>query len=151
MRRDPVLYRLADTRGDDRAVCLAVADDTGRVVGTARLEPGDVWQLTSLAVASPADGSVGAALCHGVVQTLRINRARHWAAPLDQDGRELLAGFGLLPVTSSVSGLLDRQRRMNPEGFQLVTQGYGLGDVELPYPAELLTDPDVGRRLVPAG
>ena len=149
MRREPRLNLLVDTYGDNPAICFAVADDTGRVVGTARLEPGEVWQLTSLAVESSVPGTVGAALCHGVLQTLRTNRARRWTAPVDSRGREVLAEFGLLPLTHSVSELLDRQRRTNPEAFRLVTNGDGLGDVVLPYPAELVIDPDVARGLVP--
>jgi hypothetical protein len=148
MRREPTLQLLVDTYGDKPAVCFSVADGTGRVVGTARLEPGAVWKLTSLAIEPSAPGVVGAALCHGVMQTLRTNRARQWTAPADRQGREVLASFGLLPQTRSVSELLDRQRRTNPEGFRMVTEGDGLDEVALPYSAELLIDPAAAREVV---
>jgi hypothetical protein len=133
-------HLICDSGSEPGSVLLAVTDDTGRVVGAAGLVAGETWRLASFAV-HVRDATVAAALCHGIVQTLRVNRVRSFTATVDAQARELLASFGLFPAAGSVAGLLDLQRRTNPEGFRLVTQGYGLDDVELPYPAELLTAP----------
>ena len=136
---------------DPGSLSFAVTDDAGRVVGAAKLTPGSVWELESLSVAGPGRYTVAAALCHGIVQTLRVNRARDVVVKVDVPAREALASFGLLPSTTSVTLLLDRQRRVNPEGYRLVTQGDGLDDVALPHPAELLTALAGGRELAPTG
>jgi len=134
------------------SVFLAVTDDTGRVVGAARLLPrASTWELASLAVRSSRQRTVSAALCHGVVQALRVNRVRNLVVSGDERAREQLEGVGLLPVGGSVADMLDRQRRINPEGFRLVTQGDGLDDVQLPYAAELLTLAGAERELAPTG
>jgi hypothetical protein len=131
-------YRLScDSHTEPACVLLTVTDDAGRAVGTARLAIGDTWQLAALDAAHP---TVAAALCHGVVQTLRVNQVRRFAVTA-VDGPDHLACVGLFPTGRSVADLLDRQRRTNPEGYRLVTQGQGLDDVALPYPAELLTAP----------
>lgn len=120
------------------SVYLTVTDDTGRVVGVARLIRGPAWQLASLAVRSSRESTVATALCHGIVQALRVNGVRDLVVTLDPPARELLARVGLLPTTSSVAHLLDRQRRLNPEGYRLVTEGRGLEDVALPHPTEFI-------------
>src|SRR4051812_8177398 len=110
--------------GDDSgSVFLTVTDDTGRVVGAARLIAGPIWQLASFVVRSSCDRIVSAALCHGVMQVLRVNRVRGFAISVDERAREQLEGVGLLAGSDSlvsVAGLLDRQRRVNPEGYRLV-------------------------------
>ena len=142
-------YRLiCDSHTEPGSVLLAVTDDTGRVVGEASLTVGETWQLTSLR-AHHRDATIAAALCHTIVQTLRLNRVREFTASVDDEAWEYLATIGLLPTTGSVAGLLDQQRRINPEGYWLVTQGRGLDDVELPYLAELLTAPSAAPALVP--
>jgi hypothetical protein len=140
---------------DDASVVLAVTDNTGRVVGVARVLPcGSLWELASLTVRSSAQRTVSAALCHGVVQTLRVNRVRHLASA-DERAREQLEGVGLLLGRGggrSVSEMIDGQRRINPEGYRLVTLGDGLDDVRLPHPAELLSPlAPVERELAPTG
>ena len=132
------LYR--DSQSGPATVRLVVTDDSGRVVGEAVLRVGEPWQLTSFVVELP-DATVAAALCHVIVQTLRLNRARGLAVSVEAPGRGFLTRVGLFPAARSVAELLDQQRRANPEGYRLVSQGQGLNDVELPYPAELLTAP----------
>jgi hypothetical protein len=133
-------YRLiCDSHSEPGSLLLAVSDDTGRVVGTARLIAGETWQLAHFDDPS-RNATVGAAMWHGIVQALRLNRVR-WFATDDDAAQDFLAGLGLCPTGGSVAELLDRQRRVNPEGYRLATQGYGLDDVELPYPGELLTGP----------
>ena len=137
-------YRLmADTHSEIGSLLLAVTDDTGRVVGTARMTAGQTWRLASL---EAANMTVAAALCHGFVETLRVNRVRHFAVTTDAGTRTWLGWFGLTPSTT-VSAMLDDQRRINPEGYHLVTKGYGLDEVALPYQAELLTAPAVAPAL----
>jgi hypothetical protein len=143
--------------GDEAgSVFLAVTDDTGRVVGAARLLPrGPTWELASLAVRSSSRRTVSAALCHGVFQTLKVNRVRNLVVSRDERAREQLEGVGLLlggGGARPVAELLDMQRRINPEGYRLVTLGDGLDDVRLPHPAELLTAlADADRELAPVG
>jgi hypothetical protein len=135
-----------DTPG---TVSFTVSDHTGRVVGAARLTAGSTWQLTALHARSRM---VFAALCHGVLQTLRVNGVRSLAVSVDTAARERLADIGLIPTGESVAELLDRQRRLNPEGYRLVTLGDGLDDVRLPHPAELLTAlAGAARELAPVG
>lgn len=146
----PAYYLTCESHGG--TLLFAVTDDAGRVVGAAKLVPGPVWELESLAASTPARHTVAAALCHGIVSALRVNRARELAVTADASARQLLAATGLAPCGGSVAGLLDRQRRVNPEGYRLVTQGDGLDDVRLPYAGELLTAPaDAGRELAPTG
>lgn len=134
-------YRLfCDSHSEPGAVLLTVTDDAGRAVGEASLLVGETWQLTSF-VMRRSDATVAAALCHGIVQTLKVNRVREFTATVDDSAHEFLNAVGLRPTTRSVAELLDQQRRTNPEGYRLVTQGQGLDDVELPYLAELLTAP----------
>jgi len=134
-------YRLiCDSHSEPGAILLAVTDDTGRVVGEASLLAGETWTL-SVFKYKPHHATVAAALCHGIVQTLRVNRVREFTATVDDAARDYLATIGLLPTTCSVAALLDQQRRINPEGYSLVSQGRGLDDVDLPYLAELITAP----------
>jgi hypothetical protein len=140
MHTGAAYHLICDTHSEPGSVLLAVTDDAGRIVGEAGLKVGQTWQLTSFAF-QPRHSMAAAALCHTVVQALRLNRVRDFTATVDRPGREFLAMLGLLATTSSVADILDRQRRINPEGYRLVTQGQGLDDVEFPYPAELLTAP----------
>ena len=138
-------YRLmCDSHTEPGSVLLTVTDDTGRVVGTACITTGELWRLDSL---SAANMTVAAALCHGTVETLRVNRVRQFTVTMEAGARKWLAWFGLTPATTSVSAMLDEQRRINPEGYHLVTKGYGLDEVEVPYQAELLTAPAVAPAL----
>jgi hypothetical protein len=139
-------YRLTcDSHSEPGALLLAVTDDTGRVVGTASLVSGETWQLTAFDDRA-RKATVAGALWHGIVQALRINRAR-WLDVADERGQAYLDAIGLCATGGSVAGLLAGQRRANPEGYRLVTQGYGLDDVDLPYPGELLTAPAVAPAL----
>jgi hypothetical protein len=134
-------YRLlCDSHSQPGTVLLAVTDDAGRAVGTASMVTGATWRLASL---EASDITVAAALCHGIVQSIRVNRIRHVDVAGDVGARTWLATFGLTPSTTSVAAMLDEQRRTNPEGYQLVTKGYGLDEVEVPYHGELLTAPVV--------
>ena len=134
-------YRLiCDSFSEPGSLLLTVTDDAGRVVGEASLTLGQTWHLRSFHY-PVLDATVGAALCHGIVQALRVNLVRHFTAHVDRLAREYMASVGLALTTVSVAALLDRQRRISPEGYRLVTQGHGLDEVELPYPGELLTAP----------
>lgn len=136
-------YRLiCDTFSEPGCLLLTVTDDAGRAVGEATVSLGDTWQLKSFRF-PPRNAIVAAALWHSIVRALRINRVRRFAATVDRPTREFLASVGLYLVTDSVPELLDRQRRVSPEGYRLITQGQGLDDVELPYPGELVTAPAV--------
>lgn len=146
MRTGPVYRLISDSHSEPGSILLTVTDGSGRVVGEARLIVGQIWQLTGFAVQS-RDATVAAALCHGAVQALRINRVRDIAIAVDRTARAILAAVGLFAGARSVAQLLDGQRRMNPEGYRLVSQGQGLDDVELPYWGELLTAPVVAPAL----
>jgi hypothetical protein len=140
-------YRLTcDSHSQPNSILLAVTDDTGRVVGEASLVVGETWQLTSFRVQHHGV-MVAAALCHGIVQALRVNRVRNLTTRVDGAAWGYLTSFGLRLATCSVAELLDQQRRTNPEGYSLVSQGHGLDDVEFPYLAELLTAPAVAPAL----
>lgn len=146
MHTGPAYRLICDSHSEPLSILLAVTDDTGRVVGEARLIIGRTWQLTEFAAES-RDARIAAALCHVIVQALRINRVREIAITVDKAAWQFLAAIGLFPSARSVGELLDRQRRINPEGYRLVTQGQGLDDIELPYWGELLTAPPVAPAL----
>lgn len=146
MRSGARYQLMVDAHSHAGSVQFTVTDDAGRAVGEARLIAAETWQLTSFEVRT-RNATVAAALCHGIVQTLRVNRAHGFIATVDEPGREFMTAAGLLPAAGSVAAMLDRQRRVNPEGYSLVTQGFGLGDVELPYPGELLTAPFAAQAL----
>jgi hypothetical protein len=102
-----------------------------------------------------SDAQTVGALCHGVLQALRANRVRAVVGTFDAPVRHLLSGIGLFftplaaddgnRVWARVSELLDVQRKVNPEGYRLVTCGVGLVDVLLPEWAELIVS--VPRRV----
>jgi hypothetical protein len=146
---------------DSSSILLAVTDAAGRLCGAARLilpgpaglkslddprteraarlfgvDAGWSWDLASFTVRPGTDGRVAAALCHGIVQALRVNRVRALAATLGEHARLIFAAAGLLPDQvpgataeircARVSELLDEQRRTNPDGYRLISQGAGL-------------------------
>jgi hypothetical protein len=158
-------------RYDGSSLFLAVTDAIGAVVGAARVilpgpaglktveevaappaprrraEDGDLtrtWDIASFTVRPGSSALVAAALTHGLVQLLRVNRVCTVVATLDEASRRMLSQVGLLPtpisrtaVRAEVSELLDVQRRVNAEGYRLVTCGAGLEKVLLPAPAQL--------------
>lgn len=121
-----------------------------------RVDLARTWDVASVSVHASSARIVAPALCYGVVQALRVNRARFVVATLDEASRPLLAGVGLLPqpvlgasVWGRVSELLDVQRQVNLTGWRLVTQGVGLHEVVLPKPEQLRVT--AARRVTLAG
>jgi hypothetical protein len=113
------------------------------------VDAGWSWDLASFTVRpGTGEGRAAAALCHAIVQALRTNRVHALVATLDARARLTFAAAGLLPDRlpgapaeircARVSELLDEQRRTNPDGYRLVSQGAGLEGVRLPSSDELL-------------
>jgi hypothetical protein len=122
---------------ESSSLFLVVTDASGEIVGAARVilpspNAGVSWELASFAVRPGRDHDlVAAALCHGLLQALRVYRVRVLVAKLDDTTRETLSRFGLQLNSqwTRVSTLLDLQKTANPEAYRLITQGIGLDGV----------------------
>ena len=135
---------------ESSSLFLAVTDASDEIAGAARVilpspNAGISWELASFAVRPGRDHDlIAAALCHGLLQALRVYRVRVLVAKLDDTTRETLSRFGL-QINSQwtrVSTLLDLQRTTNPEAYRLITQGVGLDGVAV-------TAPRAGRSAAP--
>ena len=153
---------------ESSSLFVVVTDDADAVVGAARIiMPGlagfktldtvgrypttldlpRTWDIASFTVRSEQHNLVAAALCHVILQAVRVNRVRSLVFTLDKSTRETFATWGLLPAPigrsetafwGQVSRLIDRQRAACWEGYQLVTRGDALeGGVKVPTPGDL--------------
>lgn len=124
----------------------------GAVSRTAGLDPASTWDVATLFRRRGCPGApVTAALCHGIILTLRHNGGLAAVAVLDHTVRSLLhRGFGIRwhmmpgaqrrvfmntpndPVYVVISDLLDYARRTNPEGYRMFALGVGLEGIEVP-------------------
>jgi hypothetical protein len=122
-----------------------------RAVG---IDPTHSWDVGTLAVGRGLRGhrfAVTAALYHGLALAGRRNRVGSLLMTVDERVRAILEHLGLItaalpgakpgpfcgspastPVYSHFAELLDRQRRVNPEAYRLVTMGAGLAEVAVP-------------------
>jgi hypothetical protein len=117
------------------------------------------WDIATMAVdpdrAQPWLAS--AALYHGLALAMRANSVRWMTMLLDARARRLLAMVGItpepmagarpgpylgspstVPLLGEIPVMRDQQRRRNPEGFRLISQGVGLNDVEVPPPDDFV-------------
>lgn len=128
----------------------------GRAMAAAGLDPDSTWDVATIGVRSGcglAGRQCAAALYHGLVLTGRVNEVRAMVAILDERVRGMLESAGLsmhalpgtrpmaylgsaasTPVYGELSVMLDRQRRLAPDAYRLVTLGVGLNGVSVPPP-----------------
>ena len=128
--------------------------DAGRSVRAARLDPAKTWDFATLGYRRGLKGAgrlAGAALFHGLIQTVRANDVASAVMVIDERVRKLLAVAGMfgrtLPGTSTASYLgsasstpvyehcaqaFDRQRAANPDAYRLFVLGNGLDGIAVP-------------------
>lgn len=120
------------------------------------------WDVGTVAVRSGSGrgGLIASALYHGLIQTLRANRAGWIVMIMDHRARRLLDIAGLrtnvlpgagpgaylgskssVPLWSELASMMDGQRISNPEAHRLVSLGIGLDGIEVPSPADFTLVP----------
>ncbi len=180
--------QLADEYGpyEDASVFIALADDSGDVLGACRLirptaaglktlhdaarppwsvdvdrsvraaqiDPARTWDFATVGYRRGLKGAArmaGAALFHGLIQTVRANDVGSAVMIIDERVRGLLAAAGMFgrtlpgtgparylgsaastPVYEHCAQAFDRQRSGNPDAFRLFVQGVGLDGVSVP-------------------
>jgi hypothetical protein len=91
------------------------------------------------------------ALYHAIVMATRANNLPYVVMIMDERARRLLTSIGCAtqalpgtgpgpylgspastPLWANVPNMMDRQRRTNPEGYRLVSQGVGLDGISVP-------------------
>ncbi len=128
--------------------------DVPRAVRAAGIEVRHAWDVGTLAVdrgIGRARSTVLGALYHALVRLAERNDIRYLLMTVDERVRSTLRLVGLptvalpgarplpfcgsaasTPVWGNCADMLTQQRRENPEAHQLIRQGVGLADVELP-------------------
>lgn len=127
---------------------LAIA----RLVG---MVPERTWDVATLAVrrGQARAGLIATALYHGMLRTLRANRARWIVMLMDSRARRLLDISGLrtdvlpgtkpaeylgspatVPLWGDFAAMLDGQRARNPDAYRLVGLGIGLDGIRVAPP-----------------
>lgn len=184
---------------NDQSVFMAVADDSGHVVGACRLitpgstglktlndvsrepwgvdglraaraagiDPENAWDVATLGVRRDYRGSkmsVAIALYHALVVSTRVNEIGSITAILDDQIRRILTAADYLmpplpgtrtgeylgspastPVYGHCAGMVDAQRRMNPDAYRLMSLGIGLDGISIPAQSAF----ELGSRLAP--
>lgn len=127
--------------------------DVERSVRAARIDPDKTWDFATLGYRRGLKGSArlaGAALFHGLIQTVRANDVASAVMIIDERVRGLLAGAGMFgrtlpgaapepylgsaassPVYEHCAQAFDRQRTENPDGYRLFVQGNGLDGISV--------------------
>jgi hypothetical protein len=138
--------------------------DGRRIMSATGMDPERTWDVATLfRRRGLAAAPITAALCHGVIMSLRHNDGNALVAILDAVARAMLdRGFGLRmhtmpgasrqmfmntpndPTYVFMSDLLDNSRRVNPEGYRMYAHGAGLDGIDLPAPEDFR----LTRRLV---
>jgi hypothetical protein len=114
------------------------------------------WDIATIAVRKHLIRSTplaAAALYHGVAMSTRVNNARWLVMIMDVRARRLLSSMNLethimpgtrpgpylgsaasVPLWADAIQMADALRRVNPEGYRLITQGVGLDGISVPGP-----------------
>ncbi len=128
--------------------------DGHRSAGVASVDPSTSWDIATLGVRKDYRGSrmaAAIALYHGIVQGTRANGVTSITAILDDQVRrvltmsdyimsalpgtrtgEYLGSPASTPVYGHCAGMIDAQRRMNPDAYRLMTLGIGLDGISVP-------------------
>ncbi|MGH8963101.1 MAG: hypothetical protein ACRDWT_18250 [Jatrophihabitantaceae bacterium] len=125
-----------------------------RAAAAAGVDPQRTWDVATLGVAKGLGRhrfAVTASMYHGLTIAARRNRVSSLLMTVDERVRSILRVFGLpttalpgavpgpfcgspssTPVYGHCAQMLSMQRRNNPEGYRLITQGLGLDAVAIP-------------------
>ena len=142
--------------------------DGVRSARAAGLDVERTWDIGTLGVRKDARGSrmaVGIALYHALVVATRVNDVQAITAILDDSARRVLTAADYImpalpgtrtgeylgspastPVYGFCAGMLDAQRRRNPDAYRLMSLGIGLDGIAVPEESAFRLRP----RLVPA-
>lgn len=125
-----------------------------RAAAAAGIDPANTWDIGTLGVRKDFRGSrmsVAIALYHALVVSTRVNEVGSITAVLDDQVRRLLTASDYIltslpgtrtaeylgspastPVFGHCAGMLDAQRRMNPDAYRLISLGIGLDGISIP-------------------
>jgi hypothetical protein len=128
-----------------------------RAARAAGVDPANTWDIGTLGVRKDYRGSrasVAIALYHALVVSTRVNEVGAIVAVLDDQVRrmltlsdyimtnlpgtrtaEYLGSPASTPVYGHCAGMLDAQRRMNPDAYRLISMGIGLDGISVPEPS----------------
>lgn len=138
-----------------------------RAARAADIDPENAWDVATLGVRRDYRGSkmaVSIALYHAIVVGTRVNEVGTITAILDDQIRRILTAADFImpplpgtrtgeylgspastPVYGHCAGMVDGQRRMNPDAYRLMSLGIGLDGISIPEQSafELRTRLDV--------
>jgi hypothetical protein len=127
--------------------------DANNSAAAAGMSPAATWDVATVAVRRGAAGAgvLSAALYHGIVAATRANhlswvvmimdaRARRLLSMLDLETHVLpgtmaapyLGSAASIPIFANVNHMMDGQRRLNPDGNQMIEHGVGLDAISIP-------------------
>jgi hypothetical protein len=128
--------------------------DGPRAARAANVDPATTWDIATIAVRPGAGNGrmfAAAALYHGMLMATRMNGISSVVMIMDERARRLLTATGMLtqrlpgtntepylgssastPVYGHLAQMKDVQRRINPDGYRLITLGVGLDGVTVP-------------------
>lgn len=127
--------------------------DSQESAAVAGIDLQHTWDIATISARTTRSEGVShvAALYHGIAMATRANSITSTVAVLDVRVRRLLDSVGLryrtmpgtrtrpylgspasIPVYAELAGLLDEQRRTDPESYRLFVHGTGLGGVTVP-------------------
>ncbi len=120
----------------------------------AGIDPENAWDVATLGVRRDYRGSkmmVAISLYHAIVVSTRVNEIGSITAILDDQIRRILTAADFImpslpgtrtaeylgspastPVYGHCAGMLDAQRRMNPDAYRLMSLGIGLDGISIP-------------------
>jgi hypothetical protein len=125
-----------------------------RAARAAGIDPENAWDVATLGVRRDYRGSkmsVAIALYHAIVVSTRVNEVGTITAILDDQIRRILTAADFImpplpgtrtaeylgspastPVYGHCAGMVDGQRRMNPDAYRLMSLGIGLDGISIP-------------------
>jgi hypothetical protein len=125
-----------------------------RAARAADIDPENAWDVATLGVRRDYRGSkmaVSIALYHAIVVGTRVNEVGTITAILDDQIRRILTAADFImpplpgtrtgqylgspastPVYGHCAGMVDGQRRMNPDAYRLMSLGIGLDGISIP-------------------
>ena len=130
--------------------------DGNRSARAAGLVPAATLDIATVGVRAGLGGAGlwAVALYHAIVVATRVNNMPYVVMIMDERARRLLTSIGCatqalpgtgpgpylgspasMPLWANVPNMMDRQRRENPDGYRLVSQGMGLDGISVPDPS----------------
>lgn len=125
-----------------------------RSARAAGIDPDNAWDIATLGVRRDYRGSkmsVAIGLYHAIVVSTRVNEVGSVTAILDDQIRRILTAADYImpslpgtraaeylgspastPVYGHCAGMVDAQRRMNPDAYRLMSLGIGLDGIAIP-------------------